>query len=350
MIKVQDTIAPKYTYLRPMKRPESQDFPVYKKLVDILAQSTEHPDKDIAHVLATCSGYAYSDADTLAMIMARMGLRDNHCREVAQIVDAMFICSHAFLVQSRDGRVVILCYRGTEPINVINWLTDADLSPEKVPFPFRQTPGSFQVHAGFYRNVRSTRHEVIHALARALDGRSVRAKGEPMPQPLEALYITGHSLGGAMAAMMAVMLWTERAYEPIARKLRAVYTFGQPMIGEPGLAKACDRDEFLHKNVIRYIHGHDIVPQLPPDVSGPFAHFGQEWHCDRGVVPSPARHPTGQLGNLTGLAIAPLSFVAKQLRLFREVPVQPSLYDHGPQHYVSSLTPPGISSEFGDPG
>jgi hypothetical protein len=333
-----------------MKKPESQDFPVYKKLGDILTQSTEHPDNVVAHVCATCAGYGYSDADTLAMIMARMGLRDNHCREVMQSVDAMFIRSHAFLLQSRDGKVVILCYRGTEPMNFINWLTDADVCPETVPFPFRQASGSFEVHAGFYRNVRATRHEVIQALNRALEGRSVHAKGEPMPHPLEALYITGHSLGAAMAAMMAVMLRTEEAYEPIARKLRAVYTFGQPMIGDPGLATACDGDDFLRHNVIRYVYGHDVVPQLPPQVSGPFAHFGHEWHCDRGVLPSQAGNPTAQLGNLAGLAVAPLAFVAKQVRLFRELPFQQSLYDHGPQHYISALTPAGVASEFGDPG
>ncbi|GII23630.1 lipase family protein [Planosporangium mesophilum] len=349
-MKTQDSVAPDYRYLRPLKKPESATFPVYKKLEDLLTQASDHPDRVVAHALATCAGYAYSDAATLAMIMARMGLESNECRLVSQTVDAMFICSHAFLVQSDDGRVVILCYRGTQPMNFINWLTDADVNPETVPVPFADPPVSFAVHGGFYRNVRATRHEVVHALQRALDGRSVRAKGKAMPQRMEALYLTGHSLGGAMAAMMAVMLRTEPAYAPIARKLRAVYTYGQPMIGEPGLAKACDDDEFLGANLIRYVYGSDVVPQLPPTVSGPFAHFGRELHCGPGTTQDAAARTTQQLGNLTGLAIAPVAFISHQLRLFRNLPFQQSLYDHGPQHYISALTPAGVSSEYGDPG
>jgi hypothetical protein len=349
-MKTQDSVAPQYRYLRPLKRPESATFPVYKKLEELLAQATEHPDNVVAHVLATCAGYAYSDAPTLAMIMARLGLETNNCRQVSQVVDAMFICSHAFLVQSKDGRVVILCYRGTQPLNFINWLTDADVNPETVPIPFADPPVAFGVHGGFYRNVRSTRHEVIHALERALEGRSVRAKGKAMPHPLEALYITGHSLGAAMAAMMALMLRTEPAYAPIARKMRAVYTFGQPMIGDPALGKVCDTDDFLHRNVVRYVYGSDVVPQLPPTVSGAFAHFGQERRCGPGAMPGAIDRPTQQLGNLTGLVVAPIAFVTHQLRLFRNLPFQQSLYDHGPQHYITALTPAGVSSEFGDPG
>jgi hypothetical protein len=349
-MKTQDSVAPDYRYLRPLKKPESATFPVYKKLEDILGQATDHPDKVVAHVLATCAGYAYSDASTLAMIMARMGLESNHCREISEVVDGMLICSHAFLVQSSDGRVVILCYRGTEPLNFINWLTSTDVNPETVAIPFADPPVSFQVHGGIYRNVRATRHEVIHALHRALDGRSVRAKGKAMPQRMESLYITGHSAGAAMAAMMAVMLRTEAAYEPIADKLRAVYTFGQPMIGEPGLAQACDRDDVLHDNVIRYVYGSDVVPQLPPTVSGPFAHFGQELHCGPDSTATPVDHPTQQLGNLAGLAIAPMAFITHQLRLFRNLPFHQSWYDHLPHHYITALTPAGVNSEFGDPG
>lgn len=349
-MKTQDCVAPEYGYLRPMKRPESATFPVYKKLDDILAGASEHPDRVVAHTLATCSGYAYSDAATVAMIMARMGLEGNHCRQVSQDVDAMFICSHAYLVQSRDGRVVILCYRGTEPMNFVNWLTDADVNPETVAIPFADPPVSFQVHGGFYRNVRATRHEVIHALERALEGRSVRAKGKLMPHAMEALYITGHSLGAAMAAMMAIMLRTEEAYAPLARKLRAVYTYGQPMIADPALAKACDADGFLRDNVIRYVFGSDVVPQLPPTVSGPFAHFGQERRCGPGATATAVTHPTQQLGNLTGLVVAPLAFLTHQLRLFRNLPFQQSLYDHNPQHYITALTPAGVNSEYGDPG
>jgi hypothetical protein len=138
------------------------------------------------------------------------------------------------------------------------------------------------VHAGFYRNVRATRYEVMRALHRALDGRSVHEPLDGQPddkigEGLEALYITGHSLGGAMAAMTAAMLRHESKFRRLAERLRAVYTFGLPMIGDPSFARACQRDDFLREHVFRYVNDNDVVPHLPPKTSGPFRHFGREY-------------------------------------------------------------------------
>src|SRR5512140_2368492 len=158
----QEIIAPSYAQLRPLKASPASDaaaqlirprFPVYPDLAATLANATEHPDKKrvVAHVLATLSAYAYSDADTVATIATRLGLEENRCLRIGQEVDAMFIRSTAYLLQSSDRSVAILCYRGTEPVNFVSWLTDADVSPTKMEL---QAPGggaSFAVHAGFYR-------------------------------------------------------------------------------------------------------------------------------------------------------------------------------------------------------
>jgi hypothetical protein len=280
------------------------------------------------------------------MIMTRMGLEKNHCRMIARNVDAMLICSTAFLVQSSDGQVAILCYRGTQPLNFINWMTDADAAPEKAPLSVAGS-GSFDVHAGFYRNVRVTRHDVVAALGRALKGKSVLETADAMPNRLKALYITGHSLGGAMAALMTVMLISDRAFDPITEKLKAVYTFGQPMIGCPDFARACAEDEFLTENVIRYRYQNDVVPALPPATSGSFAHFGQEFRYQSGSWRH-SEQPTTQLSNLAELAAAPLALLAGPVRLLRRVTFPYSGEDHLPHHYVSALTPAHVTSEFGD--
>lgn len=344
-MRILDSRAPSYADLRPLKPARSESFPVYGDLAARLVATARHPDDTVAHVLATCSGYAYSQADTVAMIMARMGLEDNRCRMIAQDVNAMLISSTSFLVQSADGRVVILAYRGTEPLNFIAWLTDIDLYPETVAIPFPGGAGPFAVHGGFYRNTRATRYEIVAALTRALEGESVSGDGAPMPNPLEALYITGHSLGGAMAALMAIMLVTDPAYAPIAAKLRAVYTFGQPMIGGPDFARVCADHDFLAHKLIRYVYKHDIVPHLPPDDSGDFAHFGREFRYDQ--WPWEDAGPSEQVGSLLELLEAPLAFVARQLPALRNLPFQYSIDDHGPHHYVSALTPPGAPTEFG---
>ena len=106
------------------------------------ADAKEQPVAKIAHTLAVTAGYAYSDAGTLAMMMTRLGLERAYCREIARSVDAMFIRSTAFLIQSADGQVVILCYRGTPPLDLISWLLDADVTlPDRPPAPAPLAPG-----------------------------------------------------------------------------------------------------------------------------------------------------------------------------------------------------------------
>jgi hypothetical protein len=311
----------------------------------------EHPDDAVAHVLSVCAGYAYSDGQTVAMIMARLGLEENNCRMIAEYVDVMFITSTSFLIQSKDGRVVILCYRGTPPTDLITWLTDIDVNPARIKIPAPSGSDEYEVHGGFYRNVRSTRYEILRALERALDGRSVLEDGARMPNALEALYVAGHSLGAASASMLAVMLLTEPRYDPIVARLKAVYTFGQPMIASPELAKKCSENAFLDKNVIRYVYANDIAPQLPPTASGEFRHFGTEYQYRQQAEDGRwyrNEEPRKQLSSVLELLGNPLSFLARQIKLTRHLTFHASVYDHLPQHYITALTPEGVRSEFGD--
>jgi hypothetical protein len=343
--------APSYQELRPLKPQKTETFPVFSDLVDKLAAAEKHPDEDIAYVMSVCAGYAYADGQTVAMIMARLGLADNNCRMIDEYVDVMFITSTSFFIQSNDGRIAILCYRGTPPTSLITWLTDINVDPEKLKIPFFGASDGDYVHGGDYRNVRSTRYEIVRALQRAIAGRSVCDDKTEMPHPLEALYITGHSLGGASAAMLAIMLVTEPAYAPILSKLKAVYTFGAPMITSPPLADKCNSNDFLHDRVIRYVYANDIAPQVPPKESGPFKHFGTEYQYkprgDGGTWNHNAQ-PRKQLTSIVELVANPLSFLARQVKLTRKLPFHASIEDHLPQYYISALAPPNVQDEFGE--
>ena len=350
-MEIKEFRAPSYRELRPLKPPKTKTFPVFDDLVGKLVSAKKYPDDEIAYVMGICSAYGYSDGQTVAMMMARLGLEDNNCRMVDEYVDIMFITSTSFLIQSKDGRVVILCYRGTPATSLITWLTNINVDPQKISIPVFDGSADDYVHGGYYRNVRSTRYEIVGALLRALDGRSVLKDGAQMPNALEALYITGHSLGGASAAMLAMMLVTEPLYEPIVSKLKAVYTFGQPMITSPQLAEKCNSVAFLREKVIRYVYENDIGPQLPPKESGPFGHFGTEYQYkpqgDGGTWNLNAQ-PRKQLSGLLQLVANPLSFVARQFMLTRNLPFHASVEDHLPQHYIATLTPPDVQDEFGD--
>lgn len=260
-------------------------------------------------------------------------------------------------------------YRGMDIYWWINWMTNLDIDPDQVRYDLTPHPGdeSYRVHAGYYRNVRATRFAVIEVLQRAMRGESIfpdddreELGGTSTIEPLEALHLTGHSLGTAMAAMMTVMLRAKRIYAPLASKLKATYSYGQPMIGTKAFARACDEATFggtsrpLESALIRYQYADDIAPQLPPKETGSFGHFGQEFRCER-IDKDDGRRPTwvrqetytGQTGAL-GIAFGGLALLAHEYRRLRRLPLHQSIVDHGPNNYIAALTPPGVRSEFGD--
>jgi hypothetical protein len=346
-MRIVDTKGPTIDEMRRFRPLRTHAFPVYHGLVDALLRAEAHPDLIVAHTLAVASGYACSTTRTVADVMAHIGLDECHCRMVAQMVDPMFICSVAHLIQSKDGRVVLLAYRGTEPRNSMNWLTNFDTYPKRIRVPTPRSAAMAMVHGGFYRNTMSTRFRVMEALKCATKGHSVMKEGEARA-PMEALYITGHSLGGAMAALLTVLMMAEKAlYEDVLSVLKGVYTFGQPMIGDPTLAAACQGDPWLSRNVIRFIHGGDPIPSLPPTSVDPYEHFGQEmrWIKDRWYY---APSPTHQLGHPIYLVEALIAAVFRQFRRLRSVPFRYSIADHLPQNYIDTLSPAGVESEFGD--
>ena len=316
-------------------------FPVYANLVSNLLAAHEgnlsERDATVAHVLATAAGYSYSDIETMASIMSRLGLEENSCVRVEQTVDAMFIFSTAYLVQSRCGRVVILSYRGTEPDSLGNWLTDADVGSASLALGGE----TLIVHSGFYRNVRATQRAIINELDLALRGRSLSKPKRILKYPMQALYVTGHSLGGAMAALFSLSLAGSTEERAITDKLRAVYTFGQPMAaGEPlpEVARA------VAQKVFRHINACDPVPALPPLAWGRFAHFGHEYRFVNGEWKSSDK-PVAQLKGFSEIPRSLLAFFATTKR--RDAS-RYSMNDHGPHHYISALRPKNQITEFGD--
>ena len=321
----------------------SRPFPVYDNLVPCLlaAHERDSVDRDatVAHVLATAAGYSYSDIETLATIMSRIGLEDNSCVCVAQTVDAMFIFSTAYLLQSRCGRVVILAYRGTEPATLGNWLADADVGSASLVLDGEV----LSVHSGFYRNLRATQWGVINELHLALRGRSLSNPEKDLEYPMQSLYVTGHSLGGAMAVLFSLSIAGNAEQRAIADKLRAVYTFGQPLTaGEP----LPDVARVVAQKVFRHVNARDPVPALPPLAWGRFAHFGHEYRFTNGEWKASDK-PVAQL---KGIREIPLSLLAFFATAKRRNASRYSITEHGPHQYISALRPKERVTEFGDQG
>jgi len=318
----------------------SPPFPIYADpTAELLRAHATNPDRDavVAHILAVLSGYAYGDTATVATMASRLGMGGSACLRIAETVDAMYVFSTAYLLQSPCGRVLILCYRGTEPTNLANWLGDADVGSHTVDLGGAR----LRVHSGFYRNVRATRWPILERLRAAARGEALVGGGVKVDHPLEALYITGHSLGGAMAVLFALGLAGNDEHRLVGEKLRAVYTFGQPLtVGGP----LSDVAAALGSRVFRHIHARDIVPSLPPRAWGPLEHLGHEFHYADGHWRR--RHPAAaQLSNFREI---PRSLFGMLAPVKKRLALRYTIADHLPHLYISALRPPGKVTEFGD--
>lgn len=325
------------------------DFPVYRDLADELAKPglPLEPGGVVPHLLAVAAAYSYAeDLQTLAAIMTRMGLDRPRCVRVTELVDAMLIDASASVIQSEDGKVVVVAFRGTPPLSGITWLIDTDFRPHKVVLSALQDSEqaqAYQVHAGMYRNLRAIRFALLELLRTALRGESV-VPGGPAASPMEALYVTGHSLGGAMAALFNLFLRADPSHADLAATLAGTVTFGQPMVGTRELAaRAADG---LDERFVRYVYGKDPVPHLPSTWNGEMGHFGAEYRYGKDW--ELAKHPTGQSSSLLDLAALPVAALLAR-SAWRRIPLPGfSADDHAPENYVVTLTPPDRSNEYGD--
>jgi hypothetical protein len=98
--------------------------------------------------------------------------------------------------------------------------------------------------------------------------------------PQAEVWISGHSLGAAMAPLVVKRLKVDEA--DIYEKVRfPIYTFGQPRVGND-MYSDWAKDEFK-KGWFRVVHHDDPIPHLPPPKLG-FSHMSTEiWYAEKGT-------------------------------------------------------------------
>lgn len=173
---------------------------------------------------AAASQLAYSDAGKIQAETARWGF--DHSEFFSEKKTQGFI--------AWDAEIVLVSFRGTKELG--DWLTNLNVARSQHPPPYGK------VHTGFYEGFNDARGRVSEILDKAApDGKRV--------------WITGHSLGGALSTIMAAEF-----LEQI--KLSGVYTFGQPRVVNrrtQGLFRTHYHDRFF-----RIVNDDDIVPKVPP--------------------------------------------------------------------------------------
>jgi hypothetical protein len=288
-------------------------------------------DPRMAYLTTTISAWAYSDAQTMASQLPYYGLPNCSVREFVVVNRAMLVVAAAYLVRSEDGTVGVLAFRGTVPDDFINWLTDANVSLTNYHYG--------RVHAGFYRNVEPLWSDIAAAIDDAISpdqaSDSPGNGGEKRSlRPLENLYITGHSLGAAMAVVAASRIFTSDYvdWQPL---LRGVYTYGQPCVGDKVFAEHYQHEFPLYRHVYRT----DVVPRLPPRDVGRFQHFGTEFYAERSSEGWQQNSPPRVAPALfvsAAVATAMADFLSRRLFFLRGLRLPYSLEDHSPQGYIDT--------------
>ncbi|WP_437798875.1 lipase family protein [Sorangium sp. So ce693] len=226
------------------------------------ATSPEEHDSDATYLLAAVSAWAYA-RDSFAKAIVRKFQHNFHVESFRITNDALRVDGNAHLIRSDNGKLAILCFQGAEWRTLLEWTFNTSVNASMVQFM-----GIGRVNDVFFRNVDVIRPAFREALARAL-GVPLEPEGgiaeSPCCNPIEKLYITGHGIGGGMAAVATAMLWNdpdERLRAAIRHTFHGVYTFGQPMVGDGTFATSCQKQ--FGSRVFRHEYTGDIIPSLRP--------------------------------------------------------------------------------------
>jgi triacylglycerol lipase len=141
-----------------------------------------------------------------------------------------------FILQSEI--CIIVAFRGTS--STTDWISDAIASQSK----YKCVKGAGQSHRGISDIYYSAREPILTALGKLSADKT--------------LYITGHSLGGALATLCGLDVAVNTLFsEPI------VYTYGSPRVGDPSFGKAFTEQV---EQSYRVNNRFDVVTHLPPHV------------------------------------------------------------------------------------
>jgi triacylglycerol lipase len=214
----------------------------------------------------------------------------------------------------RDEQAMIVVFRGTRlasrslfDVAEVVLIDQDDLRTDSRFVPNACRAGG-HVHSGFLEAYAAVSDRLDEILARQRTAR-------------QRIWLTGHSLGGALASLAA-------AHLPVGQ-VQGLYTFGSPRVGDAAFADVLSRTSHF-----RFVHRNDWVPRVPPEWLG-YAHAGTLMTLDE----------SGRRSLWNDLAwsadrLASVVQVLKNRQRFQmnDLPFQvPGLADHAPIYYATLL-------------
>jgi triacylglycerol lipase len=200
-------------------------------------------------LFAKLSELAYSDGKTVKKEAKKLGFTtiEFYNKDGAQ----------AYRLMNKED-LVIAC-RGTQPTEFNDIKADLQALPVIAETVSR-------VHRGFKAEVDELWPMVLEDLERKANDK-------------KKIWFCGHSLGAAMATIMASRCHLYEGIEPV----QELYTYGSPRVG---WKKYCNSLGVVHH---RWVNNNDIVTRVPLNIMG-YVHDGQEHYIN---AYGKLRQPTG---------------------------------------------------------
>jgi triacylglycerol lipase len=143
------------------------------------------------------------------------------------------------------GEVGVVVLRGSD--DSADWIRNFTFLPSSLP--------EGQVHGGIYGSYLPLSDQVKRLLDRF---------------KVKRVWLTGHSLGGALSVLSAYDLGGESRFA-----IQGLMTFGQPMVVNKPMGSFLTKR--LSTRYVHFVNGADIVPRTTP----PYSHFGTlVWFVD----------------------------------------------------------------------
>lgn len=225
-------------------------------------QARSFSKKNMAY-LATCANLAYKSQEVIEEVLGESFDLNHQTVFFKHETNEPDRGTQGFIVG--DRKKIIISFRGSE----------ADLKDWGHNFSIMREDWTDEKHLG-------TVHDgFVDALNSVWD--QIRERLVALRDNNQSIWLTGHSLGGALAALTAATMELQDDFE-----VAGVYTFGQPRIGnrkfsvsyngpansELTVPESPVQDDSLKKKTFRCVNQRDVVTRCPPQIMG-FRHVGQ---------------------------------------------------------------------------
>ncbi|XP_076882944.1 uncharacterized protein LOC143531556 isoform X2 [Bidens hawaiensis] len=185
---------------------------------------------------------------------------------------------------------LVVAFRGTEQVRWKDLRTDlmmvpAGLNPERIGGDFKE---EVQVHSGFLSAYDSVRTRILSLIKTATGYQEEDADQQVSEWHV---FVTGHSLGGALATLLALELTSSQLAKRGAISV-TMYNFGSPRVGNKKFAEVYNQRV---KDSWRIVNHRDIIPSVPRLMG--YCHVAQPIYLTAGDVHEDAMENIELLGD-----------------------------------------------------